>query len=128
MKTEQIIEQLETFQTRLFVRVGSTIEPADPVTLANNLLLIRGLLIQLVDKVAESELDYRHAKAKKFDELIKDGVKKSPAFDLLEMETNLIDKKIETERIRNYCKYVDGLCTSVQTVLKVKAGSDKNGY
>lgn len=128
MKTEQIIEQLETFQTRLFVRNNNSVEPADPITLANNLLLIRGLLIQLVDKVAESEALYRHAKGKRFDELLKEGMKKSPAFDMLDLDKDLIDKKIETERVRNYMKYVDGLCTSVQTVLKVKAGSDKNGY
>jgi hypothetical protein len=128
MNTDEIIKQLEVFQVRLFVRRDGQVEPADPQTLAENLLLIRGLLIQLVDKVADSELDYRRAKASRFDRFIKEGMKKSPAFDMLEMEQDLIEKKINTERVRNYMKYVDGLCTSIQSVLKVQAGSEKSQY
>lgn len=128
MQTDDIIKQLDKFQVRLFIRHDGLVVPADPVTLAENLLLIRGLLIQLVDKVADAELDYRKTKAARFDTFIKDGVKKSPAFDLLEMEPDLIDKKIATERVRNYMKYVDGLCTSIQSVLKVQSSSDKNQY
>jgi len=128
MNTEQIISQLDTFQARLFIRRDGQVEPADPGTLANNLLLIRGLLIQLVDKVAEAEIDYRKAKAARFDRFLQEGMKKSPALDQLDMEPDLIDKKISTERVRNYMKYVDGLCTSIQSVLKVQAGSDKSQY
>ena len=128
MDTADIIAQLDKFQVKLFVRQDGEVLPADPQTLANNLLLIRGLLIQLVEKVADAELDYRKTKASRFDRFIKEGMKKSPAMDLLEMEEDLIDKKIATERVRNYMKYVDGLCTSIQSVLKVQAGSEKNQY
>lgn len=128
METHEIIQQLDTFQAKLFIRRNNQVEPADPVTLANNLLLIRGLLIQLVEKVADSELDYRKAKSARFDKFLKDGMKKSPAMDQLEMEEDLIEKKIATERVRNYMKYVDGLCTSIQSVLKVQAGSAKADY
>jgi hypothetical protein len=128
MDTEAIIKQLDSFQVKLFVRNGGEVLPADPVTLSNNLLLIRGLLIQLVEKVYDAELDYRKAKAARFDRFLKEGIKKSPAMDQLEMEDDLIDKKLSTERVRNYMKYVDGLCTSIQSVLKVQAGSEKNQY
>lgn len=128
LSTTKIIEQLNGFQVKLFVRTHGGVEPADPVTLANNLLLIRGLLIQLVDKVADAELEYRHAKAAKFDKLIAEGVKKSPAVDALKMDKELINMEIETERVRNYMRYVDGLCTSIQSVLKVQAGSAKADY
>ena len=130
MDANKIIEQLEQFQANLFVRGpgGKGVEPAGPVVLSNNLMLIRGLLVQLVDKVAEAERDYRHAKSAKFDEFLTQGMKKSPAMDMLEMDKDLIDKKIETERIRNYMKYVDGLCSSIQSVLKVKIGSEKSNY
>lgn len=128
MTTPEIIEQLNSFQVKLFVRRGNAVEPADPVTLANNLLLIRGLLIQLVDKVADAELEYRHAKAVKYDKLIADGVKKSPAIDSLKMDTELIGMEIETERVRNFMRYTDGLCTSIQSVLKVQSSSSKGEY
>lgn len=128
MNTEQIIAQLEQYQVKLFLLRNGQVEPADPVTLANNLLLIRGLLIQLVEKVADAELDYRKAKAARFDRFLKEGMKKSPALDALKMEQDLIEKEISTERVRNYMKYVDGLCTSIQSVLKVQAGSDRNQY
>ena len=128
VETDEIISQLDTFQARLFIRRDGQVEPADPNTLANNLLLIRGLLIQLVQKVAEYELDYRKSKAARFDRFIKEGMKKSPAMDQLEMEPDLIDKKIATERVRNYMKFTDGLCTSIQSVLKVQTSSEKNQY
>lgn len=133
MKTEDIIAQLDTFQAKLFVRRDGQVEPADPVTLANNLLLIRGLLIQLVDKVAESETVYRHNKASRFDQFLqaKPGEKpmsKSAAMDKLEMEEDLIDQKIATERLRNFMKFIDGLCTSIQSVLKVQVSSQKSDY
>lgn len=128
MQTDEIIAQLDKFQVKLFVRQDGEVLPADPVTLSNNLLLIRGLLIQLVEKVYDAELDYRKAKAARFDRFLKEGMKKSPAMDQLDMEPDLIDKKLSTERVRNYMKYVDGLCTSIQSVLKVQAGSEKNQY
>lgn len=128
METEQILAQLDSFQVKLFVRRHGQVEPADPSTLANNLLLIRGLLIQLVDKVYQAELEYRKSKAARFDTFIKEGMKKSPAFDALEMEDDLIDMKLSTERVRNYMKYIDGLCTSIQSVLKVQSSSEKNQY
>ena len=128
MQTDDIITQLDKFQVRLFVRQNGLVIPADPSTLAENLLLIRGLLIQLVDKVAEAELDYRKSKAARFDKFLKGGMKRSPAMDQLDMEQDLIDKKISTERVRNYMKYVDGLCTSIQSVLRVQAGSEKAQY
>lgn len=128
MRAEQIIGALTTLQTGLFTKVSGEFIPAQPVELTKKLLHIRTLMLKLVDEVAIIEHDYRQAKAKAFDKLIKDGVKKSPAFDLLEMDQELIEKKIVTERLRNYLKYTDGLCTSIQSVLKVQSASDKNQY
>jgi hypothetical protein len=129
MTSNEIIGQLDKFQVRLFRREDDgTVVPADPVTLAENLLLIRGLLIQLVDKVADAELDYRKSKAARFDKFLKEEMKRSPAMDQLDFEQDLIDKKIATERLRNYMKYVDGLCTSIQSVLRVQSGSEKSQY
>jgi hypothetical protein len=128
VNANQIITELDKFQAQLFVRRDGAVVPSDPVTLANNLLRIRGLLIALVDHVADADLDYRKTKAARFDKLIKEGVKRSPAMDQLDMEEDLIDKKITAERLRNYAKYVDGLCTSIQSVLKVQSTSEKNQY
>lgn len=134
MKPEEIIERLNQFQLKLFVRGANGVEPASPPVLSENLLLIRGLMIQLVDCVADADLNYRHAKAKKFDELLQvvqpngKNMSKSAALDALDMEPALVDMKIETERLKNYLKYVDGLCTSIQSVLKFQTASDKNIY
>lgn len=128
MPTDEIIAQLDKFQVKLFRRVDGVVVPADPTTLAENLLLIRGLLIQLVEKVYEAELDYRKSKATRYDKFVKEGLSKNAAAVQLDYEQDLIDKKIGTERLRNYMKYIDGLCTSVQSVLRVQAGSEKNQY
>jgi predicted nucleic-acid-binding protein len=134
VETDEIIAQLDNFQARLFIRRNGQVEPADPNTLANNLLLIRGLLIQLVDKVAESESIYRKTKAERFDSFLtahkpgEKAISKSAAMDKLDMEEDLIDMKIGSERVKNYMKYVDGLCTSIQSVLKVQSSSEKSQY
>lgn len=128
LTADEIIDQLETFQSRLFVRTSEGVEPAAPGVLSTNLLLIRGLLVQLTPIIASSDREARLTKARKFDELIKNGEKKSPAYDSLKMDKDLIELETGAERIRNYAKYVDGLCTSIQSVLKVQSASDKNQY
>lgn len=126
---DAIIKKLSHYTTDLFdVRDPNGIKPLPPDTLAKNLLIIRGLLLDLVDVQAEIERDYRLSKAARFDKFITEGMKRSPAQDQLDMEQDLIDKKINTERVRNYMKFCDGLCTSVQSVLRIQAGSDKNQY
>lgn len=102
---------------------GETV-PAYPDDLAKNLLLIRGAVTRLIDVVYDAELEYRRTKAARYDKFIKSGMKKSPAFDQLEMEPDLIEMKANTERVRNYLKYTEGLCSSVQSVLKYKAGTN----
>jgi hypothetical protein len=122
---DRIIELIDGYSNGLYdLDTDKNVVPQLPEKLATNLLLIRGLLVQLVDKVAESEAEYRHAKAARFDKFIKEGMKKSPAFEQLEMEQDLIDMKVNTERIRNYLKYTDGLCSSIQSVLKFKTSTN----
>jgi len=128
MNADKIIAQLDKFQANLFITTSSGVEPATPDVLSKNLLFIRGLLVRLVEEVATAEKDYRRSKAARFDKFLKDGMKKSPAMDMLEMESDLIEKKVNTERLKNYMKYVDGLCSSIQSVLKVQIGSDKSQY
>lgn len=128
MDTDQIIGQIEKFQAQLLKNTGNGVEVNDPGPLSDAIVKIRILLVQLVEKVAEAELDYRHSKSSAFDALIQEGTKRSPAFDLLDMDKDLIDKKVATERIRNYMKYVDGLVSAVQSLLKVQSSADKNQY
>lgn len=128
MTADDIINQLETFQGKLFVKTSQGVEPAAPGVLSTNLLLIRGLLVQLTPIIASSDKEARLTKAAKFDKMIKAGDKKSPAYDALKLDPDLIELETESERIRNYAKYVDGLCTSIQSVLKVQSASDKNQY
>lgn len=126
MNADDVVDQITKYSNLLFYRDVETkqLSPALPEALANNLLLIRGLMLRLIDFVADAELEYRHSKAQRFDQFIKDGMKKSPAFDQLEMEKDLIDMKINVERLRGYLKYTEGLCTSVQSVLKFKMSTN----
>lgn len=128
MSVDEIITQLDGFVAKLYVRTSSGVEPADPVTLSANLLLIRGLLVQLTPHLAELDKTARLTKAGKFDALLKAGEKKSPAHDALKNDQELIKLESDAERVKLYAKYVDGLCTAVQSVLRVQAGSDKSQY
>jgi len=55
-------------------------------------------------------------------------MKKSPAVDALKFEQDLIEMEVNTERIRNYMKYVDSLVSAVQSLLKVQSSSERNQY
>lgn len=125
MNIDKIVDLLTEYSNNLYHRKDDgSLEPGLPEDLANNLLLIRGLAIRMIDILYNQELEYRRAKAARFDKFIKEGIKKSPAFDLLEMEDDLIEMKVSTERLRNYLKYTEGLCTSVQSVLKFKQSTN----
>lgn len=133
MDSEQILKQLGEYQSKLFTRQGGEVIPASPDKLSANLLPIRQLLILLVDKVAESELEYRKAKAARYDEILQTQengkpVSKSAATDAVDRDPKLAELKIQGERLRNYMRYTDGLCTSIQSVLRVMAGSEKSNY
>lgn len=129
MDIDGIIRLIEREQLNLLITEGPKKgEINEPVAVANAIVKIRMFLVQLVDKVAETELDYRRTKAARYDKFIKEGMKKSPAFDSLEMEEDLIVKKIETERVKGYMKYVDSLVSAVQSLLKVQTGADKGQY
>jgi len=128
MTPEQIISQIGKFETQLLIRGKSGVEIAPPATLSETIVKIRVLLLQLVDHVAEADLDYRRSKAARYDKFIKEGMKKSPAIDSLDFEQDLIEKKIATERLRNYLKYIDSLVSSVQTAIRVQTGMAKNDF
>lgn len=131
MQLDAIIVQLEKFQGQLLINRGSGVETNTPEIMGTTIVKIRVLLVQLVDKVAELELSYRMQKASRYDGFLKGdsatkGMSKSAAIDALEFEEDLIKLKVETERVRGYMKYVDGLVSSVQTLIKVQTGIAKN--
>lgn len=122
MDAESILKQIEKFEVNLLVKGSGGVEIAQPHILGENIVKIRVLLVQLVDCVATAERDYRHSKASRYDELIKEGTKRSPAMDMLKLDKELIDKEIATERLRGYMKYIDSLVSSVQSHIKVQTG------
>jgi hypothetical protein len=128
MDANRIIEQIEKFQKQLLKSTSNGVEVNDPGPLSDAIVKIRILLVQLVDKVAEAELDYRRTKAARYDKFLKEGMKKSPAKDSLEFEQDLLEMASTAERLRNYMRYVDGLVSAVQSLLKVQSSADKNQY
>ncbi len=128
MDTETIISQIEKFQTQLIVNTANGVEINNPVALSEAIVKIRMLLVQLVNKVADAELEFRRTRAARYDKFIKDGVKKSPASDALKYEQDLIELEVGAERLKNYMRYCDSLVSSVQSSLKVQVGSDKAQY
>lgn len=124
MTADEILKNIAVLHKGLFVDRGGETVPARPEELAKRLLLIRIETVKLVEYVAQAELDYRHEKSARFDKFLKDGMKRSPAMDSLEMEGDLIDMKINTERLKNYMKHIDGLCTTLQSYLKFEQNTN----
>lgn len=120
MELNSIIDEIEKLLVKMFVRTNGGLETAPPHILSESALKIRTLLLQMVTKVSELELDYRRTKAARFDTLLKEGMKRSPAIDQLEFDLELIEKKIAVERVKNYMKYADNLVTAAQTDVKTQ--------
>lgn len=128
MDTNKIIEQIEKFQTNLLRPGQNGVEINDPSALSEAIVKIRVLLVQLVDKVADAELEFKRTRAARYDKLITEGTKRSPATDMLKFDQELIEMESNAERIRNYMKYVDSLVSAVQSLLKVQSSAEKNQY
>jgi hypothetical protein len=126
LEADGIIKKLGEYEARLLVRGDKGIEIADPTVLAPTIIQIRTLLVMLVDKVAEAELDFKRSRAARLDKFLKEGMKRSPAIDSVRFEQDLIEKEIAADRLRNYMKYVDSLVSSVQTHIKVQTGIANN--
>lgn len=128
MRIDQVMAQIEKFMTNLLVSTPGGAEVAPPEVLGPNIVKIRLLLVQLVSLVAEVELEYRRAKAAKYDKFLKEGMKKSPAMDALKFEQDLIEQEINVERIKAYSKYVDSLISSIQSLMKVQVSGERGQY
>lgn len=128
MNADKIIEQIEKFQTQLLVNHGNGVEINNPQALAEAIVKIRVLLVQLVDKVADAQLEFKRTRAARYDKFITEGMKKSPAVDALKFEQDLIEMESAAERIQGYMKYVDSLVSAVQSLLKVQSSGERNQY
>lgn len=128
MDAQKIIEQIDRFQTQLLRSGENGVEISDPTSLSQAIVKIRVLLVQLVDKVADAELEFKRTRASRYDTLIKEGTKRSPAGDMLKMDLELIKMESDADRIKQYMKYVDSLVSAVQTLLKVQASGERNQY
>lgn len=128
MTTDKIIEQINQFQTNLLIKTNNGTELNNPAVLGETIVKIRVLLVTLVDRYAEADLEFRRLRAQKYDVLLKEGVKKSPAYDSLKMDMELIVLESHAERLRAYMKHVDGLVSSVQSMLKIQSGQERNQY
>lgn len=129
MEADDIIKLIEKEQLKLLVTEGPNRgDINDPVSVSKAIVTIRMFLVQLVDKVADAELEFKRSRAARYDKFITSGMKKSPAVDALKFEQDLIEKEIATERVRNYMKYVDSLVSAVQTLLKVQASGDRGQF
>lgn len=128
MQTDKIIEQIEKFQTQLLRPGDNGVEINNPVALSEAIVKIRVLLVQLVDKQCDAELAFKRTRAARYDKLIAEGTKRSPATDILKFDQELIQMESDAERIRNYSKYVDSLVSAVQSLLKVQSSGERNQY
>lgn len=125
MDVKAIVDQLENLQAQLLIRgTNGGVEIAPPHIIGPVIVKMRVLLVQMVDKVYDIELDYRKSKSSMVDKLLKEGLKPSPALDRTEMDPDIIEKKISVERLKNYMKYIDGLVSSVQSNIKIQTGMD----
>jgi len=99
---------------------------ADPHTLSETIAKISVLLAQLVDPIFDAELSYKQSRAKKYDDLLKKGEKKSPAAEAMRFDPELIKMENDVERIRNFIKRTEQIISTTQTHIRVQSGIARN--
>lgn len=124
-KPEELIKLIEIQQRRLLTGQGQINAPTE---VSQAIVTIRLLLLQMVDLVSDADLDFKRTRAARFDKHLKDGVKRSPAEQMVKMDQELIAMENNVERVNKYMKYCDSLVSAVQSMLKVQASGDRGQY
>lgn len=123
---DQIIERINQLEGSLLVKRAGRIELTSPVVIANTLPQLAIILQQAVDPMTQIELDYRRAKAERFDRFIKEGMKKSPAIDQLKFEQDLLEMEAAVNRINNFVKLTQSTISTLQSNIRVQTGMATN--
>lgn len=125
MTLDDLIGLIEKQQRRLLTNKGQINAPTE---VSQAIVTIRLLLVQMVDLISEEDLNFRKTRAARFDKLLQEGTKRSPAEQMVKMDQELITMENNVERVNKYMKYVDSLVSAVQSMLKVQASGEKGNY
>jgi K+/H+ antiporter YhaU regulatory subunit KhtT len=122
-QVNQIIDSINNLESQLLVRdTQGKISLATPGVICNILPRLSILVQQAVDPMSQLDLRFRKSRAARFDQLLKEGIKKSPAMDQLKMEVDLIEMEAAVNRISNFVKLTQSTITTFQTNLRLQTG------
>lgn len=128
MDSDKIIGQIISLENRLLHTTGNNVTMAAPAVLSETIAKISILLANLSEPLFQAELDYKLARAARFDRYLKEGEKRTVAESLIRYDRELIKAELEVERIRNFMKRMDSLIMAIQSHLRVKTAETSNAY
>lgn len=120
---DQIINKINELENGLLARDRTgRITIAPPPQIGEILPRLSILLQQAVDPMSKIDLEFRRARAARYDRFIKEGMKKTPAIDQLKFEQDLIEMESAVNRINNFVKLTQSTITTFQTNLRLQTG------
>lgn len=118
---DKLIQEINRLELSMISKANGRIELLPPGYLSETIAKIAIYLSQLGDEQVNAELEYKMARAKKFDQLIKNGEKRTGAETLVRFDVDLVQAESNSERLRNYIKRTEGVITTIQTHIRVKS-------
>ena len=117
---EKLIQEINRLEMEMLVKRDGEVHLVEMHILSETIARIAIYLTKLAEHASEAEINFKLKRAKKYDELLKEGIKRSPAGEALRFDEELIKSEGEVERLRGYIKRCDSVITTIQTHISVK--------
>lgn len=128
MNTDGIIAQIISLENKLLFQSGGKVVLAPPQQISETCGKMSILLANLAEPMFQAELDYKLARAARFDRLLQEGEKRTVAESLIKYDREMIRKELEVERLRNFVKRCDALIIAMQAHMKIKTAESRNDF
>lgn len=126
MNTDDIVQQIIKLENSLLFRKDSGVTLAPMNTLSETCVKMTILLANLSEPLFQAELDYKLARAARYDAHLKMGLKPTQADRELKFDQEMIAKEMEVDRLNGFIKRVDLLVSAVKAHIGVKTAEARN--
>lgn len=129
----KLIQTIQRLEASMLRRTDSgKIELMPPAVLSETIAKIAVLLANGNDMLTNVELEYRQAKAAKYDTLLKEigengkaKYSRSGASDAMDYDTEIIEHKMAVERIKGFVKRTDNVISTIQSHIRTATAMER---
>ena len=117
---DKLVAEINRLELSMITKQDGQVRLSHPSMLSETIAKIAIYLSQLSDEITNAELNFKQNRARKFDELLKGGEKRTAAETFIRFDEDLIKAESDAERLRNFVKRTETVITTIQTHIRVK--------